>query len=420
MSGEALLSRIPPVLQNLTWLDFDPARNCTWAGRLLGQFWRDDGVEELSAGYLFLFARTCAPPAAAGLPGVTPGDVVDWDAYNFLYRNVSLVDITTEVDSACHAEFCRNLKWPGNPDLSGVGVFAAYVIQAIFTTLFMLVYIVVTVYEWHRRQTDRKRAFAAVGNNSIPFHGPAPAPAPAAAQPYHPTRLDRCVAAFWVSSFYFGVAMAVAALAIVHLEDGYEYTTFFSFLGAQFSASVLVVLWPWYRRSCTHPHLALASLSVLAVLLLVISSTYRAQFVQRWNTFELFCFVSVSSHAAVYYMLFLPLGGVPGGFAMVVAMWALRARYPVRYESMRPVLSVARWSVSLVAFGLLWASLGLLAVFRVEMDELLEADFAENKWGFGQILAIVAWVPMHVEFFRIWACESMFSYVPILVMKLTE
>lgn len=117
------LSSLPKVLQNLTWLDFDPQKNCTWAGKLFAQL--HSNAEELSFHYLAEFAYACGPISLRDT--VTVGDLINFNNINVARTNASLLALDDKVKiynktSSCHEAFCQNAKWEGNPDLSGIGV----------------------------------------------------------------------------------------------------------------------------------------------------------------------------------------------------------------------------------------------------------------------------------------------------------
>lgn len=134
------MGSLPAVLQNLTWLDFDPSSNCEWAGELFAHLYTGNLDDEPSVGDLAGFAYTCAPFSLRS-HNVTGGHIVDFNTRNILAHNGTLGELQRkiQVDQVCHYEFCRNAKWEGNPDLSGIGVLTAYILQCAMTTLFYAV-----------------------------------------------------------------------------------------------------------------------------------------------------------------------------------------------------------------------------------------------------------------------------------------
>lgn len=69
---------------------------------------------------LVALVRAGVPPSI-NLTGITDGNIVDW--YLPQHRadpNVGSDAITAP--EACRAEYCRALRWEGDPDLAGIGV----------------------------------------------------------------------------------------------------------------------------------------------------------------------------------------------------------------------------------------------------------------------------------------------------------
>ncbi|KAK0622688.1 hypothetical protein B0T14DRAFT_553051 [Immersiella caudata] len=375
---------LAPLLKNLTWLDFDPRRNCTWAGRLLGQVYRQEG-DEIFEGPSFLsvvmFARSCAP---ISLATVTPGEIYDWVVNMSSENGMTYLELTNATRKYCLKEYCQSLKWEGNPDLSGIGVFTAYFFQAALTALFLLAYL----YRDLRHRMTKERARE---GTTLPLRSPhAQAP------------LDRCLEIFWVSSFYFGLGMTIAAVSITFIEEASEHTVFFSLLGTLASTSVLANLWPWYYRNCAHPHLAMIGLCLLCALLTVVGEAYVYMSSHWGNSFERNCFYRLPARGKVMGLLFFSRS--VGWLVLVytVLLWCAKRFLGWQLATLKSWL---RYIVSLAAFLLLWISLGLFVQLRSEMTDYVEDSYAENDWGFGQILAVVAWLPTAVEFFRVWACE---------------
>ena len=41
--------------------------------------------------------------------------------------------------------------------------------------------------------------------------------------------------------------------------------------------------------------------------------------------------------------------------------------------------------------------LAFLWILRVNLQDLSGQDYSENKWGFGQVVALIVWVPLFLE-----------------------
>jgi len=119
---------IPAVLANLTWLDFSPQTNCELAAKCIGEELQND-APELSTSYALVeFARECAP---VSLTNVSYEEILLWNSQLVVEKNIYVINLTEQVNELCHREFCRDLDWEGDPDLSGPGVSISYAVSRI-------------------------------------------------------------------------------------------------------------------------------------------------------------------------------------------------------------------------------------------------------------------------------------------------
>ncbi|KAJ4400828.1 hypothetical protein N0V85_005665 [Neurospora sp. IMI 360204] len=73
-------------------------------------------------------------------PNYTLGQAADWFTNNANERS-RLDHLVNHTINACPTEFCKSLIWEGNPDVSGIGVNVAFVVQTVLASLFLLFYI---------------------------------------------------------------------------------------------------------------------------------------------------------------------------------------------------------------------------------------------------------------------------------------
>ncbi|KAK3316798.1 hypothetical protein B0H66DRAFT_562209 [Apodospora peruviana] len=415
--GPVALSDVPAVLRNLTWKDFDPSSNCEWTGKVFGQLyrWGNNGVGMLGMStYLMAeFARATAPVSLANVTGV---QIADWDAYVYQTTNITLYYLGYAIMPAeCKQECCRNLKWEGNPDLAGIGVYAAYIIQATLTAFFFLVcaYIDVRAYcrwlwvvwRWereHKTQPKRSEIFQILKDK----YPPNPRTASLRA------RFDRCLNAFWISSFYFALCTFIAAITITVAENTEANTALYSSFGAQFSGAVIGSLWPWYRNKSQRYHLVTFCLWLMVLSMAVVFVTFKVALYVPGDDdrpsyiFEANCLSNVELETfsdiltLVVWIMCLILAFTVLVLGILTVWRAYSRRGPRRHLFLH-----MRWFVSLFSFGVLWYSFVSFVQVRSTMASFVDEDYyTENEWGFGQILAVVAWLPMFVEFFRVWAC----------------
>lgn len=64
---------------------------------------------------------------------------------------------------------------------------------------------------------------------------------------------------------------------------------------------------------------------------------------------------------------------------------------------------------------LAWGLLAYFTVFREGIDAAVGDVYSENEWEVGQILALVTWMPVVLEFFYIFICK--FKRVPSFVLR---
>lgn len=72
--------------------------------------------------------------------------------------------------------------------------------------------------------------------------------------------------------------------------------------------------------------------------------------------------------------------------------------------------SVWRLGVAWVNLVIMWAVFFYFASLRLAIVRSAGISDAQNTWAFGQVLALVAWVPVVAEFFYIFICELSLSF----------
>jgi hypothetical protein len=56
-----------------------------------------------------------------------------------------------------------------------------------------------------------------------------------------------------------------------------------------------------------------------------------------------------------------------------------------------------RAALTFVAFAYGWAGMALLIILRVGISRMAGKNYAENQWGFGQVVAVFVWAPVLLE-----------------------
>jgi len=221
--------------------------------------------------------------------------------------------------------------------------------------------------------------------------------------------LDNCLKAYWISSFYFGLGTGLATGILVYRGGG-KYDRTFSSLGGIFSTSVLGSLWPWYRRSLAPKtgHRQAAYLYIFVVMILFycvpffldLTQKHRPQ--QLVSSFDKYCFSALDSWSGKNFVA-ITVTSTIGGFIFVFASFqVIKGKLePDDGRDHTPSILFA-WAMGLYSFCMMWTSLIFFWLVRSEVVGLVdETDFADNEMGFGQILAIVAWIPLLFEWLKV-------------------
>lgn len=212
---------------------------------------------------------------------------------------------------------------------------------------------------------------------------------------------------FWDSALIFAVGASIAAL-IVSIVDNTAYTRLFAALNTVIVTSVLLLLWPFYSPLCKDPQSRKVGLIFVCLLAVILGIRERAT-PQKWETnFELFCFQDNTIHGSRARNSILI-----GSFYIMVGM---------AFESIRFVFGTKKFSASvslqdrfttgcgpflaslwsIVPFIFVWYPYGSFIALRWNVSSLAGNSLQENKWGFGQILAIFTWLPTLLDFISVW------------------
>lgn len=68
--------------------------------------------------------------------------------------------------------------------------------------------------------------------------------------------------------------------------------------------------------------------------------------------------------------------------------------------------SIFRGAISAVAFLSMWMDLAIFNETRTESHRFVGQSYLEDRWTYGQILTIMTWFSVSVEFLRLWMCKS--------------
>ena len=73
-------------------------------------------------------------------------------------------------------------------------------------------------------------------------------------------------------------------------------------------------------------------------------------------------------------------------------------------------IMIFKMAAAIISFICLWGSLALITLLRSQSSGIAGGgEFSDNKWGFGQIAAVVAWLPTFVEVVRVFGKLNPFA-----------
>lgn len=310
----------------------------------------------------------------------------------------------------------------------GMQINVAFVVQAVLASLFLLFYIGFYITDVVHLNSEQAHPEQGNRNPADPQHDTPQQHKQTTAQ--KPTKLidpnalretaDDCLEVFWSTCYVFAFTFIIAAL-IFNVDDtnrsaGRIYSGYFGYLGAVHSIAVLICLWPWFPGRHKYPALTFSGLLVLLCMMAAVSITFfnEAKLTAKKTTFEARCLeAGQSTHYVQHLVKYTPYAV----FALILfwggSLLVIRIRTPkMTDQGKHTVLTL--YLVLTGIFGgflvltsliLVWLSLGFFMYLRQKVAELSGPSYKENEWGFGQVVAVVAWVPLLGQFSAIVICK---------------
>lgn len=286
-------------------------------------------------------------------------------------------------------------------------VYIVYLLQAAVTGVFLLAHIIFYIQDrlYSRQHPER-----------------AGLPPPSTLR----KAVDQCLEAFWISTYIFTFALDIASLAlnVVHKGQGSVYSGYFSFLGVLISVAALICLYPWFPGRRKYPALTFASISILFVFMAITSFTFF-KLEDHLSYFEEFCLKRDcrSTHQIEHLLNVTPwvVAGITCAWGIVIwLIHMLRERDSVVLNDYKVASVIHTLGGLLIAasFGVMWTALFYFIHLRTRTAGLAGDSYSENEWGFGQILALVAMMPLFVQFFAICLGECLPSALVLIEMTM--
>lgn len=335
---------------------------------------------------------------------VTRGAILDWvDAANITLL-ASLAFNTTRWETGdrwgnCTIAYCRNLKFEGNADIAGIGVFISYIFEVVLASLFLFSFAPAYLLRWH------------------PFDKPLISTLRISSSTW--AALHTALATFWDTAFLFTFSVGIAGIVISRLSLSW-YDRHFLAPSLSLSGCVIFATWPVYIPNCRHTFPRWCGLFFILAMLGFLCATkdlYDTKSGSGMTAFDLYCMniyedggylaegVVMLQYFTVYGFLVPAAAVVVGYFLLMFVAWRWgREAWPVavseRLVRKRLGVWVAVWCMYLTV--LTYGGLVYLALMRYLMFEVAGGSLRENKWGFGQVLSLATWVPAVVDFVVIW------------------
>ncbi|KAH7627884.1 hypothetical protein B0T09DRAFT_172678 [Sordaria sp. MPI-SDFR-AT-0083] len=401
---------LPDVLANLTFQEIAlNVPNCTCApvanflGYLEGSFALETLVDpsDMPVSKLSTLVRNCTTPGL--LDDVSNGQIIDWFFDRFQNQQGDFMWLYVPVIGICFHDYCNALKWEGNPDISGIGVNVAFFIQAALTSVFLLIYL-----GFYIAETHHARKHPGLANQKI-------------ASSWRKAS-DDCLEVFWSTCYVFALTLAVGTLCfnVIYDSPGHVYSGYFGYLGTILSVSVLICLWPWFPGRYRYPVLTFSGVCVLLGLVIGVSMTFLKEVSSDDKTvFEKACLESKQRMGSVKdlkedenvfmqptksttyvqnFVRYTPWATVAllalwGGAFFFTLLWRRRNKI-TNWSLYKMITGIPGGLLVLGSFGLVWVALSFFFYLRVRVEDLAGPSYAENEWGFGQIVAIAAWLPL--------------------------
>ncbi|KAF3346827.1 Pumilio-like protein 4 [Verticillium dahliae VDG2] len=342
---------------------YEPSRDCEAAARVLVTLLGNKSPDMDSlVGYLRSFGGS---------------DVPDWQAFNWFFcaldcDNALLNEkLIYQPQLECDKQICAVWEWDGNADIVGVGMMVVYAMGAILSTMPLL-------------------------KNGI---------------------LDAIRNMFYHSfgAFHSGLGLLTASVLVATLiiagqkESVYDIET--SFLCSATLTAMFFLTLPAYL-DIEQRYGSGVFFGFVNWLLFIISMSMKTTAAREAKkvkddepfSFEAFCWdKQVSDEGATVTIIALSM--VPLCVFLLAGLNAAVAHWMKRPKESVPVLGWLffripwRLAYALYFFVFMWASLGSLFKLKSEISKLNDGGEAksEERWGFGQILALATWLPEFEE-----------------------
>ncbi|KAJ2899203.1 hypothetical protein MKZ38_003346 [Zalerion maritima] len=400
-------------LSTLSFSSLSFTTNCTLSARF--EAIRNE-TGQVPLQNLVSLVRATAPPTVS-LDGVRDGDIVEWylPQHEASGGAIGSSNITAAGAGGCRSEYCRALKWEGDPDMAGIGVFISYLLES--SILLVLMPLLAFFYFAHNAvpgSRHNRRRFL----------------------PDYPTRyrvwtaLNITLGHFWLAALLFAMGITISALVFTLISMS-AYTAAFSSLSTNIVVWPVLLPWPFYSPMAPRQKIRKWIITVLCILNVVTNIIAFTISADARSDFERLCFSLENDAAAASSSgswesvedAVLDLCAWAKGLSVtmavvIVASWSMQwavgvwARWHRLYRGRKePAPRLARlfrididrpgrrwpWVVMGLAGILLASSLVIFWMLRIRVRLDAGDSLLDNDWNFGQIASVTAWALVIAE-----------------------
>ncbi|CAM1501970.1 Fc.00g039540.m01.CDS01 [Cosmosporella sp. VM-42] len=375
---------------NDTWsLNFDSSSNCQAASLFLSQYLSSN---DIGLNALVDFVESFVPSE------VTDLDVLTW--FTCIRHCQSdkafelLVGVPMEV---CGIELCSALEWDGNGDIMGIGMVVVYVMAAILATAYfgLFFYSMICRRSYHQFRDDTKNPEQTFWQ--ILWSG-----------------FYTSVREFHNGLTIFTISILCASL-VVAIHGTSTYTVRTSSLISTCSTAMYFLILPIRLEVERRRHFAIvSSVVVWALLVAELSVAFKWKLPinssdnsGKMDMFEELCFNNDAANKVNRILRALVIAGCGSFvfFALPHIIGLFQGKKGKEVSKIGVLTRVpSRLLLCAYCLTIMWSTLILLLHFqsKIARNNSRERAEDEEKWTFGQILALATWAPVIEELIRGW------------------
>ncbi|EXF78270.1 hypothetical protein CFIO01_00265 [Colletotrichum fioriniae PJ7] len=401
---------------NLTWEQLDFNRNCTNWGQWLAAMlqpdpWDPKSTRGMSVQLSMSLYSTAMPKGYE----TTYSEVSYWFAYNMYHTpypenssDPSYYLFSTRFNETvlwgpkehCEAEFCKAVGYTGSQDLCGIGVVVSYYLEAILATMYLIAFTIHQVRRhfnknlWEKTRPKQKQRLS--GRILDSFRG----------------SLDM----FLSGSMLIAVAMLGASVysAATNFKERSEvnpdlpsadaiYEQALALIASNYSVFPVMLLYAlakhdghrkWLHRS------VLALLWGLSVTVVYLAPRAEIDYKERKSGHRNF---ECDQRGSQYWPVVKATQFLVIALPMIWLLLTLFVTTGFKIPGMIDKPWVQRWRscwrmlVAWINLLVMWGILGYFTHFRQKIINAADGIDKNDKWTFGQVLALAAWVPVIAE-----------------------